>query len=596
MKLHCSNQKGALLIAVCTTIYIYYFLLITDKKSYYSKRRAPPQRTCSLPKLNPWDPTILGYIDPEVTTLRCHEPQVQPEVTYLDDNGFLHINHSEAVKVAKNVSCRYRTFDKKQGQDNELEYTEWTAFEKPTRINAEFVEVSCERTSFIKTTVYSNNHNQLIPHKSDFEKTLPSVLIIVLDSVSHSNFVRTLKKTLEVLKTEYNSFIFDGMNKIGDHSFSNAVAFMAGKMADREFGDVLNYFDDHALIWKDFAKTGYKTFYSEDYPAFNLFNYLSKGFKTKPVDHYLRPFWLNIYGSYVHRRSANLCYGNQAMHRLQLRYFSQFLKAYRGEPKFGISWFTELGHDYLNQVSVGDADLAEFLVQHKAQLTDSFLIVMSDHGHRFDAIRRTTVGRLEERMPFFSLSVPKRLRNEHLDNVLTTFWDVYVTLREICTLADEGKIAQIGSPRSKVQLPSYSDRGQSLFEPIPERNCEEAGVPDEFCVCEKEFDTDTNDSKIKDLGNSLVQHINTILESYKDCAKLELKQVHSATIFENEEEERRRYRLAVEVLPSRGIFEALMQVSEDEIKVVGDINRINKYGNQSICVDQQFIRKLCYCQ
>lgn len=115
------------------------------------------------------------------------------------------------------------------------------------------------------------------------------------------------------------------MSKIGDNSFPNAVAFLAGrarslfrgvqrisnhsasgKHHQTEFGDVMGYFDEHPLIWKDFEKAvsqirypetyinyervlqGYTTYYAEDYPSFNLFFYLAKGFRRKPVHHYFR--------------------------------------------------------------------------------------------------------------------------------------------------------------------------------------------------------------------------------------------------------------------------------------------------------------------
>lgn len=202
------------------------------------------------------------------------------------------------------------------------------------KIESEFVEVSCQRAWFPRTKVYSNNHNQIIPiSRSQPVSDKSSVIVIVLDSVSHSNFRRTMNKTLDVMHSLYGSFIFDGMTKIGDNSFSNAVGFFAGKWWNTEFGDAHGYFDDHDLIWKHYRENGYRTLYAEDYPGFNLFNYLSKGFKKKPVDHYFRPYWLNVYWTYVHRRSRNLCYGNHRMHNLQLNYLSQFVSKYKGNPK-----------------------------------------------------------------------------------------------------------------------------------------------------------------------------------------------------------------------------------------------------------------------
>ena len=126
------------------------------------------------------------------------------------------------------------------------------------------------------------------------------------------------------------------------------------------------------------------TYYAEDYPQFNLFKYLSNGFKQKPTDHYFRPYWLRLYNSFLHRRSTHLCYGNNPCHRLQLKYLSDFINAYANNtPAFALNWLTELGHDWLNQVSQGDEDIADFFKSHHDALRDSFVFVFSDHGHRY---------------------------------------------------------------------------------------------------------------------------------------------------------------------------------------------------------------------
>uniref|UniRef100_A0A915EJQ7 Uncharacterized protein n=1 Tax=Ditylenchus dipsaci TaxID=166011 RepID=A0A915EJQ7_9BILA len=57
------------------------------------------------------------------------------------------------------------------------------------------------------------------------------------------------------------------------------------------------------------------------------------------------------------------------------------------------------------------------------------------------------------------------------------------------------------------------------------------------------------------------------------------------------------YRVTVEALPSGGMFEGTIQnhVKTDTYNVVGDVSRINKYGNQSSCVNSALLRKYCYC-
>lgn len=36
-------------------------------------------------------------------------------------------------------------------------------------------------------------------------------------------------------------------------------------------------------------------------------------------------------------------------------------------------------------------------------------------------------------------------------------------------------------------------------------------------------------------------------------------------------------------------------IADDTFTVIGDVNRINQYGNQSLCVHSAMLRKYCYC-
>ncbi len=63
-------------------------------------------------------------------------------------------------------------------------------------------------------------------------------------------------------------------------------------------------------------------------------------------------------------------------------------------------------------MATGDQDLAAFFRDQRENLKDSFVFVFSDHGHRFDPIRQSVIGRIEERMPFFSMHVPEWLKKE----------------------------------------------------------------------------------------------------------------------------------------------------------------------------------------
>ncbi|KAK5967485.1 hypothetical protein GCK32_012661, partial [Trichostrongylus colubriformis] len=245
------------------------------------------QKGCHLPRLDPYDPSIAKYIlKPE--PLICDGTQF--ELTYLADDEWLHVNRTAIVATGLSLACFYRCYDRVEGDDLQLQYDEWTQLYNQTRPGCEFMETYCAKTSFPRSTVYYNNHNQVLRRNSSTTTidmaSKKSVIVIVFDSMSHSNFIRNMPKSLEVLTSLYGSHIFEGMSKIGDQSFPNAVAFLAGRDHSTEFGDTSGFFDDHPLIWKDFEKAGYSTYYAEDYPNFNLFYYLAKGFRRKPVHHY----------------------------------------------------------------------------------------------------------------------------------------------------------------------------------------------------------------------------------------------------------------------------------------------------------------------
>jgi hypothetical protein len=57
------------------------------------------------------------------------------------------------------------------------------------------------------------------------------------------------------------------------------------------------------------------------------------------------------------------------------------------------------------------------------------------------------------------------------------------------------------------------------------------------------------------------------------------------------------YALIIEVEPSGAVLEAIARhyFADDSIQIIGDVNRINRYGNQSACINDAIARKYCYC-
>jgi hypothetical protein len=77
-------------------------------------------------------------------------------------------------------------------------------------------------------------------------------------------------------------------------------------------------------------------------------------------------------------------------------------------------------------VSSADEDIEQMLLEEEGRLQDTFLFMFSDHGHRFDPIRQTMIGRLEERMPFFSIHVPQKLLKRYPEIADVLKWNAKV--------------------------------------------------------------------------------------------------------------------------------------------------------------------------
>ncbi|XP_054706526.1 uncharacterized protein LOC129216339 [Uloborus diversus] len=450
-------------------------------------------------------------------------------------------------------------------------------------------------------------HLNIIPRTLNSEQlernnTRHNVLIIGIDSLSRLSFIRQLPKTYKFLKETLNAYVFRGMTKIGDNTFPNLAAILTGKSA------------------------GYVSFFAEDLPDLNLFNYYRGGFRNAPTDHYMRPFWIAMQTSRLYRFSSHLCFGRMPKHLLQIHYLKDFVSKYSNLaiPFFAFSFFVELSHDYINEVSLADEDFHSLLKELllSGYLNRTYIFFLSDHGHRFDSLRETLIGRIEERMPFFAVTLPQDMNKSllTLQNLrvnqgrLTSSYDVYFTLMDI--LSNSVNNTKLGY--------KTSSRGTTLFGPIfGNRTCQTAGIPDHYCTCETEETISNEDPRAKEAATVLVNYINNFLDSHRNqCSLLSLSEIRRTDlILPNQKtvaDSRRqpnmtwrdilleygkakgiisKLRVIVKTVPGNALFEGTLQYREDDksMTVLGDISRINKYGSQSMCVKDAILRKYCYC-
>ena len=457
-----------------------------------------------------------------------------------------------------------------------------------------------------------------------------NVAFIMLDSQSKSNVIRKLPKIYDYLNKDKNTFIFDGQSIVGDGTTAQLSAMLAGALewelpeSRRGFAGA-RPIDNWPFIFKNLTSHGYVTFFSEDEALFGAFNYRLHGFTKPPVDHYPRPFWLASKLGYYFQ---GVCHGDVSIAKRSFDYAASFYDSYKGIPKFSLTVLSAMVHNDLNKVENVQDDLLALIkiMEKKGQLKDTFLIIFGDHGARLSEFRNTLTGKLEERLPFLSVTLPDKLVKkfpsiatamEHNTKVLTSYFDIHATLQHLFTYPTQPDVS----------------RGQSLFNKIDPRTrtCGTAGVKEHWCPCLQFTEENKTSEKIIKMAKTVVEFINKnitgiISEAKEKCAKFELHEVQRAgrkipneavqrfkqtnqnskcieceVVFDNEaslDQHSIDYETVFSVKPGKGLFEASVTVTNDEIVVNREISRINRYGDQPKCIQDKYplLRKYCYCR
>lgn len=451
--------------------------LAVSAKSKFSRGGDEP--TCQIPELDPYDASIRKYLS-RPDPLQCK--QVQWDLTYLDPSGILRVNET-AMRLSgySDLDCSARCFDHNTGiDDDSVKFGEWVKLEASLSIGCPFVEVrwcllvgfgrltelrfqvNCVR-QFLRVSVYTYHFANISrPSKPlfyvDDDPAKPkdanpeplSILVLGIDSMSKSNMIRQMPLTHSYILRNMSGNVFDRHTKIGDNTWVNILAMLTGLRAvpTAEFPADLSqvedqFFDDYApYIWRNFSRRGYYTLFSEDRPDIQDFNYgVRKGFKRRQFDYYDRPYWTQSWASFVRKRSTGFCYNTVSEHKIQLDYFRRFAIEHHKEKAFGFSWWQSLSHDFLNTIGLADADTAEFLHSVQPYLNRTILFVISDHGHRYDSIRQSVIGRMEARLPYLAVIIPDWFRHRYpkaarnleynAKNRLTSQFDVFGTFVDI---------------------------------------------------------------------------------------------------------------------------------------------------------------------
>ena len=302
-----------------------------------------------------------------------------------------------------------------------------------------------------------------------------NVVMLGFDSVSAANFRRKMPKSINFLKNSLETYFISGQTVIGDATTPALTAMLTGLYETeppegrKGYGNSA-YIDKWPWIMKQYKEHGYVTMMTEDDPTMSAFNLRLTGFEDPPAHHYGRPFWLALEEN-RERDGPGLCSRSTSMVNYTLDYVLSYFPAYPNTPKFAFAFMSYLTHAHPNHLSYADNDIFRLLREFvdRNYNNNTVIILFGDHGSRNDDVRNTMQGKLEERLPWLSISVPSWLGKkypditsalEHNQHVITSPFDLHATLRHVLTYPEEPQ----------------GEKTQSLFKKINyTRTCSEAG-------------------------------------------------------------------------------------------------------------------------
>ncbi|KAI1283117.1 hypothetical protein HDE_12778 [Halotydeus destructor] len=505
-------------IAVTFTLFV-FFVIILNESTRYERHFVPKPRhvyrnydfqlqhyinkwksvgqTCPPPVVDANGPAVKGYL--QNVSYTC--PKVEP-LTQVDLKG--HITLTDYA-IRHNVSCfasYFKTWPK---------YDNYVIYEKRVELTAKGIKLTKDKNLANVTChqdggqVYRNTHHFIPAIKRKHVKDSPSVIFFILESLSKLSFERFMPRTREALESLGHVHKFDNVVKPMDNSFPNTIAILTGQRVPWNESGILSEVDlkpdffDKKLpyVWDNFKDGGYVTGFLEDMGLIGIFNYGKKGFIEPPTDWYPKPFWVQMYpevGDFkiydVMQNKSRYCFEqNGAKVDILVNQTLQFMAKHDeiSQPYFLMSFHSQVTHENFNNFQLVDESIANFIIRSKKLLDNAILVFAGDHGPRYRGMTFTGMGRLESRMPFVSLRVPRRLDKKHPhlrrylkanQESLLTWYDFNQLLKDVAT----GSFTE----QPVISKLSHINPSRTL---IPRnRTCSDAGIDEVYCVCDGKID------------------------------------------------------------------------------------------------------------
>ena len=360
---------------------------------------------CILPQFSLKKPSYINDIQ-KIDSLMCN--LVEKDWVYVD-NGSWFIS-SLTLRRLGPIHCNYIPVIRGSGDFDTTSGEIVDDMQPGSPIQSDFFLMKCnsgDGSSYynIHSGVASLPHPTRIPSTTSERPLGLNILMIGFDSVSRLMWMRFLPKTYGYLVDFLGAVVMQQYNVVGDGTPAALLGMLTGH-TEQELPEArrnhpgAETVDGHPWIWKDLKKLGYITQYAEDQYDYNAFNYRMLGFKEQPVAHYMRPYF-KAAQKFGHLRS---CSGSLPKHVVVLNYARQLFRTYpRRTPKFSFLFQAELSHDSPHPLELVDDDMVDFLkfMHDNGHFDNTLLMMMSDHGSRFAAARRSVQGKYSFRNTCF---------------------------------------------------------------------------------------------------------------------------------------------------------------------------------------------------
>lgn len=573
---------------------------------------------CQMPKTDPFAKEIMQFIPPtpKITCamkdwVTCNGSQCYVVNEILDNMPTVECHYSDIIYV------------------NDDEYFVETPVilkgeERYTFRHSDHVKIYCTMDNRFPFSIWSPKwygikagFRQIGINVPPGREDSPNVLVVAFDSVSHNQFLRRMPHAYYFLTKKLDATVLNSYNIVGDGTNAALFPMLTGKTelelpdARKGISNSVKVNPNDFLFFK-LREDGYHTAYFEDLPKIGTFQLRYNGFKYQPADHYLRPFFTEAYKM---APDCMYCIGATPRYVLMMNLTYQF--AMTEGKRFGFTLISDITHDG-DYLKTADDEMVHLLKSFKASgiLENTLLIIMADHGSRYERVRMTYQGKIEERLPFMAIVLPERLKRARPSadkslranaNVLTTPFDIHTTILDVVGL-------QRFSNDYKVRGSNLS-RSMSLLEPIPaSRSCAEADVMAHWCACLNWENVSRSDPAYERAANALANFINDLAAGNTKCVKRGLTSIewvthqslsrpaleyanNGATVTSPVE----NYQVKIVMSPERAVFEATVTfVRRLNIFLMSeeDISRVSAYGDEPNCIidTHPHLAKYCFCK